>query len=196
MNSRVTQAEMARQRLGSASDSVHGEKNGSTLVLSLNCRRRPSTIRGLVSPLVINAVNGMLRRWSVAHVGIEGFERRKPSLAHSNAPCAVSMKSLLCHAVATLSYVTPSLELWRRGHAVRRGAFFQLFDAKASTGIRSLEVVALHDGFVAAIAPAAVLRMLRILLRIAVFHNGETAEALSSQVNSFRHLDNILQASS
>jgi len=43
--------------------------------------RGPSTICGFVVPIIVNAVNGVPRRWAHTHVVSEGCERLSPSLA-------------------------------------------------------------------------------------------------------------------
>jgi hypothetical protein len=63
------QAESGRQLRNGASDAAHGESFSDASIVGLHRRCCPSAVGWLVMPLVVNAVDAVLARWTSAHVG-------------------------------------------------------------------------------------------------------------------------------
>jgi hypothetical protein len=61
------------------------------LIISLFFGCGPSAVDGLIVAVIVNAINGMLRGRTPAHIGEEGFIL-VPSLANGNSTASIVMK--------------------------------------------------------------------------------------------------------
>jgi hypothetical protein len=76
-------------------------------VAPLLFRGSPAAIARLVVAIVIDAIKGMIVRWTGAHVGVEVL-KRQPTLADLNASTSVSLVPLGFRVVASLPHGGPS----------------------------------------------------------------------------------------
>ena len=100
------------------------------LLLGFCC---PSAIAWFVVTIVVDAIHGMLSRWSWAHIRIKGFETCHPPIAYRNASSGVATMmavrtTAFFDALPDLVFGHPHQRLLRLGHApaVHRIALLQL----------------------------------------------------------------------
>jgi hypothetical protein len=84
--------------------------------------RGPSTIRGFVVAVVVDAIDRVARR-TAAHVGQKVIERKSPSLAYGNAPSAVILIPDVARVLASSLHALPNLVFGRRFTAGRFAVF-------------------------------------------------------------------------
>ena len=111
-------------------------------ILHLLTSRRPLAIGGVVIAIVVDAVDGVVRRRLKPHVGKEVRERMLPSVAHTDSSAAVVSVGVVLLVVAAITHVLPSDVLGRVGFstastsgptvAVGGEALQGLFEAKAT----------------------------------------------------------------
>lgn len=196
MNSVWVRAKMSCQIFHCSSYAVMDVKGLPTLVDTLLLRCSPSAVRWFVVTIAFDAVNRVLRRRTRTHVGVEVLERFEPTRADGDTSSAVKMELLSARQGASLADIAPHPKLRRRGQAVSDGALTQLLDAQTAARVRAFQVVRLHQRLIAAVTATAILRVLGIFLRLAVFENRETSEPLAQFDGRafWWHLNTILQA--
>lgn len=101
------------------SETIQRQVDGRGAVVALRSWGRPSAIVRLVVAVVVFAVELMLGRGSLAHVGEEIDKAAAPAVAHRDPSSAVSMILRVFGPVASLLNALPNVELRRVGHAVR-----------------------------------------------------------------------------
>jgi hypothetical protein len=79
----------------------------SPLISSLFDQRNPSAILSGVWATVVDAVNGMIRRWGASHIRKEVHVRIFPSFANINSTIPVVVISFVVFVVATIFYTAP-----------------------------------------------------------------------------------------
>lgn len=84
--------------------------------LLLACRP-PTIVRGVIA-IVVNSVDAVLARWSLAHVFKKILEGM-PSLANGYASSAVIEILGMVGIRASISYSSPRIVGWRIAHSVR-----------------------------------------------------------------------------
>ncbi len=135
------------------------------LVHALFSRSCPSAIRRFVMSVRIDSIDGVLRGWTRAHVGVEGLEGFTPARAHGDTAAPIVGETFTRRASAAIVHAEPNPPFSALRHAVRGGARLQLFLVQAATRLRdaALHVAPIRLGDVAAVASAAYAWMLRIL---------------------------------
>ena len=104
---------------------------GVALVSRLFAWACPSTVLRKVAVVVVNAINGVLRSWGVAHVGKERLKTVEPSATNSDSSTSVSRVVGVCGFVAAPNHERPSVVFLGRPTAVRVAALpvLQVLDA-------------------------------------------------------------------
>lgn len=89
----------------------------------------PSAVARLVAAIVVDSVDGVLRRWFRAHVFKERRKAVSPSVAHGYPPSSVETKLVVSWVVATADHLRPRRVLRRHlaagSGAMERGALYQ-----------------------------------------------------------------------
>ncbi len=121
---------------------------------------RPSAVCRFVIAVVVDAVNRMIRRRSMSHVGQECLERLAPSVAHANAASAVIAPFVGSGIHASFADTKPHVELGSAGVSVtgggnRSGAW------QALRGFAMQQVPSIDDAFAA--TRAANLKEIRLV---------------------------------
>jgi hypothetical protein len=84
-------------------------------IVALFSAGSPSAIVRGVRPVIVNALDRMLRRWPLSHVGEEVVEGRVPSLAHDNPAPAIVRVDMGVGIVASGADASPYLVFGRTG---------------------------------------------------------------------------------
>ena len=106
------------------------------LIQLLFSLRRPSAITWLVVAVVVDAVDRVIGRRFLPHVGIERLERIAPAVAHANAASAVVVKGVIVSVVAPHLHPDPSAILNGFFHAVRASwVITERISTKATTAL-------------------------------------------------------------
>jgi hypothetical protein len=119
---------------------------GIASVSALLLSRGPATVLRRVIPFIVDAVNGMRRRWLESHIGQEVVERVQPSTADADAAASVSV------VTAGAWVVAPDF------HVVPRPVFGRVVAAAMSV---SKKVIAIGFGSTVAMEATATSRMSR-----------------------------------
>ena len=104
-----------RETLGA---SVKCQQYVRAFVPQLLATRGPSAILWSVVIFIVDAIKRMRRGRTLTHVGVEGFKRIPPSIAHADASPAVVLECSVCRIVTTAFCARPGPMFRRVCHAV------------------------------------------------------------------------------
>ena len=123
---------------------VQLEEAVRTSVVCLMGLRFPSAVAALVVAVVVDPLNGVLRRWAWSHVGQERLKGRAPRFAHANATTAVVRVRLLPLVVAAVHDGAPNAVVRSFAHAMRGVArtYSALAKASATLGATTKDAMA------------------------------------------------------
>jgi hypothetical protein len=96
----------------------------SSAILHLFGMRCPSAILRGVWSVVVDSVDGVLRRWAATHVGEKIAERMSPSSTNSDATSAVISEITSLGIFAAFDHVTPASMFWSLASTVRASIHF------------------------------------------------------------------------
>lgn len=141
---------------------VYFNKDVISFISGLFRWRCPAAISRFVIAIIVNAIDGMLRRRPRSHVGVEVFKTFEPSLADVDAASPVYRKFLVLWIVAFIMQSRPSRVLGRFAHAVRQSVLVVgrvlcgglLLKTTATRRVSALEIGCSHACGLAAIALA------------------------------------------
>lgn len=111
---------------------AHFEEDVSRCVSHLFCMSCPSTVRGAVSFIAVDAIQAMLWAWAISDILSEVFER-KPTSANLDSSASIVFVLTLLLIVATALHPKPLLEKPRFRGSVSYGGLRSSFSLKAST---------------------------------------------------------------
>ena len=100
----------------------------------------PSTVIGSVIPIVVDAVDGVLWRWAIAHICEERLKGFQPSFADRDPSTSVPREVFAGHSRATINHVRPNLKLTGMRHAMSLGSGDKLLDSQTPAGVGSGKV--------------------------------------------------------
>jgi hypothetical protein len=154
-------------------------------VRGLLFERRPSAVTWLIVSIIVDAINGVLRRWWLPHVSNECVKARHPSFAYRNASSAVVVIRLVSLKGASFAHPAPRIEGFGVSAAIFGCPGFSQFLAKAAARIRfsPSEILASNNGFCPALTDAPKHRTL--LVNASKASDGVSAIGRSSQINYF-----------
>lgn len=118
---------------------------------------RPSAVLWRVWPIVVDALNRVLWRWSLPHVGVEVLKGIEPAFTHDNASPAVTRIRRDVGISATRLDVRPTAILRSVDHAVCGigGACGFTYKATAASSMPAAQVSTCCDNLSSAITNAA-----------------------------------------
>lgn len=154
----------------------------------------PAAIAGLVVAVIVTSLYGVIWAWSKAHVGKEVLEGL-PSLTNADASAAVAVISLVLGITAPAAQINPRHIFRRSGQPMRTVVFAYLsLKAAARLGAGSrlavLEIVAAHQGRIAAVAQAFPLNA-PANISSGWPQDNEPSEPLPRKVDHFWHANNL-----
>ena len=146
-------------------------------VVGLLFARCPAAVARLVVPIVIDALQRVLWRGLVAHIGVKVF-KLAPAFADANAAPSVPLKVLMLWIIAPMKHRIPSVMNWMSGHAVRH--------PQTSTRLRVVapKLLSAHDGDRAAVTSTKPISAFLIVGRMET-DDSEPIKSLSSQIYAF-----------
>ena len=103
----------------------------STVTALLTLGGPLTILRGIVA-VIVNALNGMRRRGSGAHVRVKIIKALHPTFAHGDAPTAVIFVLLVLLVSASFAHVCPNPPFWGSTHTVFERNQPYVFFAKAA----------------------------------------------------------------
>src|SRR5260370_11543286 len=162
------------------------DKAIATAIIRLPSSCCPNTIDRSLATIVVEALNGVLRRWRVFHVG-KKFCKGMPSLAAFDAAAAVSAVSFGLGILATLNHLVPQIKFRCPSAAssftMRCEPGNCLLTTQASTGCcqPSTQIVSYNQSHISAVAFAMPLRYSWLPIWTPL-DNRESPEALSGKV--------------
>lgn len=167
---------------------VDGEEFIPSAVVCLDALRCPSDVSGFVVPVVVDSVNGMLRRGSRANVFPEHEEVLAPFWGDRYSTPSVVVEERVFGVVASLEQIGPNLPLWTFTESVLGSIGAGGFDGVATTRLRVTTSQAPDEdkGDVPAIASALDAAVLASVFW-AVSDYKKSSESLSGQVYSVGH---------
>lgn len=114
----------------------------------------PLAVFGRVRAVLVNALHGILKGGSVAHIGIEVLKGCSPAFTHDNTASAIVRVDRMFGIVAPCVDSLPNTVLIGLGHAVGSAHGPQPFrrGAPATCGVSAFHVRSSGGGFVSAIA--------------------------------------------
>lgn len=171
---------------------VIGHEDGTSRVPGLFREAGPTTVSRFIASIVVDAINGVLRRWARSHVCEEVLERRQPPGAHLNAASAISLVARVVAVTAAFLHCLPDSIFAGPGRAVGLQALPAKVGLVAAATNRVPASQAAGDSNVgrAAIAMAYPTRLLGVgVNRVTVKHNKAT-ESSAREVGS-RHGDSF-----
>lgn len=153
-------------------------------ILRLLAFGRPAAISRFVRTVIIDSVDRMLRRRSLAHVGEECREVGTPRCTYPNTTRAVIAKACVLRVFTAIDHVCPREIFGRAIHAVFSFVCAIPFRAKATTGqrISHLQIVGGDRFLCAAFASAQPLVAFSGKSLRGWFNNEQASEALTLQV--------------
>jgi hypothetical protein len=155
----------------------------------LLCRCRPSTILWRVGTVVIDAINGMARRRSLTHVGVERFEALCPSRTHRNTAPTVVGESAIARVETPLFDRTPDGMFWRSSFAVSGHEFTMKTSAtRRIAGSQSRDAYRLDASAITLASPCA-----RSSSVSAEAQNEQTSIPMVGEVQRIRHRCNYIR---
>jgi hypothetical protein len=175
------EAKARRPRRDAKRYAVVREQHVAAPVASLLDPGRPSAVSGLVVPVVVDPIDGVIIAGPPAHIGNEQREGRVPSLANSNPPATISIPVLPAHrpiGVASCPHAAPHSVLWNAADTFSTGA-------TATLGPTS-GYVAGHDDQ-SGTAYTKTLPGCTVALSTDLADHSQMPEDLSFQSNHFRH---------
>ncbi len=161
---------------------VMGQPNVASLIARLLTSRRPSAVLRAIAFFVVDAINLVLGRRAVAHVGVEVFKFTPPVADDDSSASVVNIVRGLS-VVATTFHVCPN-RVFRRSSAAMRNSI-TLVKSKAAAGFRAaiLQFACNHDAALAAITLALPLFFAGGLVGYARDDN-QFAETLSAKIKA------------
>ena len=84
------------------------EKYVRHAIVALFSLRRPTTVLRRIAEVVVYAIDGVIQRRALAHVGQEVCERRSPSIADRNSPLAIMLKGRAAGLCAARNHIPPA----------------------------------------------------------------------------------------
>jgi hypothetical protein len=87
---------------------MRGLSNGAS-VMCLFLRRSPTAILRRIRTVIVNAVDGMMKRRLVPHIGEEILKAVAPARAHENTSRSIFSKPVVCWRVAAPSHGSPTI---------------------------------------------------------------------------------------
>ena len=134
--------------------------NGAwALVQSLFSGCGPATIAGLVSTVIVDAIDRVFWRWPPAHIRQEILEGLKPARADRDATLAVATKIGSARIATPFLHTPPCFKLWRVRHAVRGRSSDQLFNSQTATGMGTSQIGTSDAAHSSAFALTEIFRM-------------------------------------
>ena len=91
-------------------------------VVSLFCRRSPSTVTGAVRAIIVDSVQRLSIR-AVSHGLMEGFKRASPAIANINTTRPIIFIGAVVRVVAALVHGVPQVVFRQAAESVGAGAF-------------------------------------------------------------------------
>lgn len=149
-------AKSPRPLSGTESLAIQRQADVVAFVLALFAACRPSTVRGRVRAVIVDALKRVVATRRVAHILIERFKRVSPTLADVNSATAVPLVTPIRRVVATLSHCHPCDVRLSVSLAVRRkplSAYVAMI-ATATLCVLAVQVCSLRNNLFAAIASA------------------------------------------
>lgn len=151
----------------------------------------PSAVARLITAIVVNAVNRMIRRWSRSNIITERSEIVSPLIANSNATTAIVVKVAVIIVYAAFDNLRPHFVFWRTTSVVFCDFIIALRHVvtavtAATFGQISRQIGGGYRCFGAAFADATPHSMLAALFNKR--HDGPTIEGASDQVSFHRLL--------
>ncbi len=111
------------------------QQSGAASIARLRVSGAPPAITRLVISVALNAINGVILRWSRPHVGVEGDEILSPSFAHFDAATSIRRVVRSRWSLATRNHGVPRAVFGRARHAMCLSQRFHAFAAKATAGL-------------------------------------------------------------
>lgn len=158
-------------------------------IVGLRFGCRPLAIVRRVGSIVVDAIQGVCRRWFAAHVGKKGIERSQPPCADRDASAAVSLEVWILWIGAALLHACPRFIFWRVPRAVSESctAASTPFFGEAAAGCRM--AVAHHQRLASAITAGMPIAARADLMRKR--NDGEPALTFASHIARFRAFGHV-----
>lgn len=147
----------------------------------------PTAIVRRVWAIVVDAVNGVLRRRLRSHVGQESLEGVAPTVTDSDATPAIVLKSRRVRIQATSFHGFPCSMFWSACQAVNLVGFgcTLLLVAAAACVFTNAQVVTLSDRRIAAVAGTQPPQLVSASTK--AFNDNESSEPFSGEINKSWH---------
>lgn len=115
--------------------SVQSDKATTASVVSLRSFVGPSAIIGIVMSFIVDAVEAVTNRWSIAHIGKKGHKARSPLSADANSTASIMGKIMGTWVLASVDHFRPALIFRSLALAVGSCFFFSNARAQAAAGL-------------------------------------------------------------
>ncbi len=164
---------------------VIGQHPIVSFVFALLNRCRPSAVAGCVSRIIVDAVNRVLRAWTLSHIVIERLKGLSPSLTDRDATTPVLVIALGFVVFASKDHCVPNAILWRFGQTVSNvGSLLFSQEASAACNLQSNQIARTNGSRLSARAIAIPVVMLPAFSGIR--NNSETPKGSSKKINESR----------